>query len=259
MTEVKLRSTSRQLLERTRTMERDLVAARNVQRFLLPPRVQEGRGFALWHHYQPFDAIGGDFLDARIRPDGSMATLLADVSGHGPSAALTSAMVKTTFQRAALSATHPGDVLTAVGRDLGLSMETGQFITASAAVYDPHARQAALASAGHPFPILLRGGSASVIDTVNDLPLLIEPTQVYDRHTVLPMQSGDRLIFYTDGATEAANPAGAMLEITGLLPLLEKNAKLFGGQFLDAVFQAVRRFAAGQLRDDVALVCLEVQ
>jgi serine phosphatase RsbU (regulator of sigma subunit) len=259
MAEVRSRAASRQLLTRTRAMERDLAAARAVQRFLLPPRRQEGDGFAVWHFYHPMEAIGGDFLDVNIRPNGSPALLLADVSGHGPSAALTSAMVKSIFQHAAVDAAGPEWILSSVNRDLGAAIESGQFVTAVSAVYDPQKRSALLASAGHPLPILVRAGMASVVEIVNDLPLLIEPQRVYDRHTCQPLDSGDRLLFYTDGATEAMNAAEEMLTSDGLMPMIEANAHLDGDAMLVAVFQAIRAFAGGRLKDDVALVCLEIK
>jgi len=259
MTELKLRKASRQLLDRTREMERDLRAARSVQRFLLPPPMQVGEGFCLRHYYHPFDAIGGDFLDARLRPDGSMAALLADVSGHGASAALTSVMVKTSFERAALVASAPGEILTSICSDLGNAGDNGQFITAAASMFDPAKRQVQLASAGHPFPILLRGGIARVIDTVNELPLLIDPAQIYAGQTVLAMEAGDRLIHFTDGATEAADPSGVMLDVEGLLRLIEANARVSGSEFLPILYKNIRGHAVEGLRDDVALVCLEIE
>ena len=121
MAEIKLRKSSRELrgisrrmAQRHRALERELNEAKAVQRFLLPPPLQEGHGLVVCHAYHPFDHIGGDFLDACLRDDGSAVLLLADVSGHGLSAALTSAMTKTSFQRlrgkrrAALRSAHGG-------------------------------------------------------------------------------------------------------------------------------------------------------
>ncbi|MGA2231748.1 MAG: GAF domain-containing SpoIIE family protein phosphatase [Tepidisphaeraceae bacterium] len=266
MTEVKLRAASRKLLDRNRIIERDLAAARIVQRFLLPPQKQEAKGFTFWHYYHPVDAIGGDFLDTHIRkpgadecPWGSVALLIADVSGHGASAALTSAMVKTSFQQAAAASCGPAELLTAVQRSLSQAAETGQFVTAAAAVYEAGERALHLASAGHPKPVLLRGGRGRVIDSVNDLPLLIEPELGYDRHTTQILEPGDRVIYYTDGATEAMDDMGELLGIERFVPMIESHAGLAGGEFLRSLFQAIRSYALGKLHDDVALVCLEVK
>jgi serine phosphatase RsbU (regulator of sigma subunit) len=266
MTEIKLRAASRKLLDRNRTIERDLAAARIVQRFLLPPQKQEGNGFTFWHYYHPVDAIGGDFLDTHVRkpgsddcPWGSLALLVADVSGHGASAALTSAMVKTSFQQAAAASCGPAQLLTAVQRSLSQAAETGQFVTAAAAVYDAGERELHMASAGHPQPVLLRRGKGTVINSVNDLPLLIEPDLGYDRHTTMMLEPGDRVIYYTDGATEAMDESGELLGIERFVPMIEAHAGLANGEFLRSLFQAIRGYALGKLQDDVALVCLEVK
>jgi serine phosphatase RsbU (regulator of sigma subunit) len=258
MTEVKLRKASRQLLERTRVIERDLAAARMVQRFLLPPSVQSGKGFAFKNFYQPAEAIGGDFIDSRLRPDGSLAWMVADVSGHGASAALTSVMVKTIFQHVAPDVAGPAELLTAIERDLSLASESGQFVTAAAGVFCPVTRTVSLASAGHPMPVLLRDGRARLLETVNDLPLLIEPLQIYSRQTVEALDAGDRLVFYTDGVTEASDPDGNMLGVEGFIPMLEAHSPLTDGDYLRSLFHAIRGYAQGRLKDDVALVCLEV-
>jgi len=109
----------------------------------------EREGFSIWHYYHPVDVIGGDFLDAHIRPDGSLAAVVADVSGHGASAALSSAMVKTVFQTAAVTAAGPEDLLSSLQQGLGSRSSTAIHHRA-AAVYDPGERSAHLASAGHP-------------------------------------------------------------------------------------------------------------
>jgi serine phosphatase RsbU (regulator of sigma subunit) len=260
MTLAKLRATSRQLVHRTREMERDMISARAVQRFLLPPRRQEGNGFVLWQSYHPVDAIGGDFIDARIHEDGSLAMLIADVTGHGASAALASAMVKTVFQRAASDGViGPAELLSAVQTDLSASLGTGQFITAAAAIYDPPKRTALLASAGHPFPILLRGGQAKLVQTANDLPLLIEPAQLYHDQTALALDAGDRLIWYTDGAPEAVDTDGKPLDIEGLIAMIQARSALDGDELLSGLYGDIRAYASARLHDDVALVCLEVK
>ena len=258
MREVKLRKVTRELLDRNRTFERDMASARKVQRFLLPPARQQSGGLKLSHYYHPLDSIGGDFLDTRWRSDGSMVLLVADVSGHGASAALTSAMVKTIFQRAAAQVADPAQLLTAVESELSQAADTGQFVTAVAAIFDPSAHTASLASAGHPYPLLLRRGNAQLVEIENDLPLLIEPDQVYSRHTVLPLQQKDRVIFCTDGATEAADPTGNMLGAEGLCAMSAKTASAPVEDFPRELFNRIRAFADGKLRDDVALVCVEL-
>lgn len=264
MAEVKLRKSSRELrgisqrlAQRHRALERELNEAKAVQQFLLPPPLQTGHGLIVCHAYHPFDHIGGDFLDACLRDDGSAVLLLADVSGHGLSAALTSAMTKTSFQRCAQKAERPYDLLTAVNTDLGRTVQLGRFMTAVAAIYRPRDGSVEISSAGHPYPILLRGDRAELLKTSNEMPLLIDPEVPYSLSLRVELRAGDRLLFYTDGAIEASNGRGAMFEFSGLQRLVEAKRGESGEAFLKHVFEGVSAFANGKLGDDVALVCLE--
>lgn len=257
MTEVKLRSLSRELIHRNRVIEEDLAQARVVQRFLLPPTAQSGDGFILCHAYHPFDAIGGDFVDFHVRQDGSVVALLADVSGHGASAALTSAMIKTIFQRAATTTHSARHLLTAVNRDLAPGVGGGRFATAIAMVFEPTRAVAHLAVAGHPPPALLRNKKASPVEVPPELPLLIDPTLIYQHDLAIELSRGDRLVLFTDGAIEAANSAGKFLDPIGLFALLDEHAHLAAEPFVQAVFHGVRAYADAGLKDDVAILSLE--
>jgi sigma-B regulation protein RsbU (phosphoserine phosphatase) len=264
MTEVKLRSSSRKLLDRTREIEADLAAARAVQRFLLPPDRQVGQGFVVCHTYHPFDLIGGDFVDAFVRPDGSAVLLLADVSGHGCSAALTSAMTKTVFQHIAPTCTSPTQLLSAINRSLCKAVGAGRFMTATAVICAPGVNgnadgmTAHFASAGHPPPVIIRSGKVEELTVASEIPLLIDEGWQFNNETPVSVQPGDRILLYTDGATEAVDPGGKMLEPTGLHQVVGKHGRLAGDEFLRQIYADVRSFAAGKLHDDLALVCVEM-
>ncbi len=258
MTEVKLRQVSRHLAERNHLIERSMIEARHVQRFLLPPSQQTGPGFAFYHTYHPIDQIGGDFTDMRHRDDGLVLILLADVSGHGPSAALTSAMAKTSFLRSAASATQPQELLTAMNRDLTGLVESGRFITAAAVVFDPSRQTAQLSWAGHPHPLLFRNHDAQLLHLPSDLPLLIDENKTYTQSLSLSLRPGDRLLLYTDGATDVTNPQGAFLDSAGLKSLAATALPLQGLPWLEKIWQSLNAYAQSPLRDDVALACLQV-
>ena len=263
MSEVRLRESSRQVIQRTRIIEQDLAHARSVQRFLLPPSSQSGPGFLVTHAYHPLDAIGGDFLDVFIRNDGAVVVLVADVSGHGASAALTSAMIKTVFMRAAATVARPGDLLTAVNRELAPGAGDGRFATAVAIVMDGASGATHVAAAGHPPPILVRTAgdtaSATPLAIVPQLPLLIEGNTEYGSDFSMRLQPGDRIIAYTDGAIEVTNASGEFLDTSGLRGVLCRRAfddESPPERFVRGVVHDLRQYASGGLHDDLAIVCL---
>src|ERR1019366_9663223 len=255
MGRVRLRSATKDLVQRTRAMADDLSHARAVQRFMLPPAEVEAAAYIFTNSYHPMDQIGGDFLDVKEWGDGSIGVLIADVSGHGASAALTSAMTKTSFVRCAHSRCDPSHLLTNLKHSLAPTTEPGRFMTALALVYDPVHRRGTLASAGHPRPLLIRDGSATAIEVAAGIPLLIEEHWKYQEMTQLSLEPGDRLLMFTDGAVEARDPNGNMLETAGLGGLVQEVSASRGPQFLAELFSRIDQFANQHLNDDVAMAC----
>lgn len=256
MAEVKLRAATRRLAQRNFEMEQDLSQARAVQRFLLPPAAIACGSFAIHHLYHPYDQLGGDFVDVLLRDDKSAAILLADVTGHGASAALTAAMTKTAFLRHAPSAQKPADLLNALNRDLFNASPSFQFMTALAAILTCDG-VLHLASAGHPQPLLIRDRAADTIPVPSQIPLLIEPDAEYSNDLSLSLQKSDRVLLYTDGATEAVDPQRVQLETAGLAKLAIQQTTQSGADYLAAILKAIRAHSHENLKDDIALLSIE--
>ncbi len=258
MAQVKLQAASRQLLERSRQIERDHGQAVHLQRFLLPPARSEGPGWRITHLYVPFEHLGGDFIDVHRRADDSAALLLADVSGHGTSAALTAAMAKTSFHRLAPRAASPADLLGGIHRELAGLVQPGQFMTAMAALFDAVARQVTIASAGHPPPMLIgSSGRVEVVAHDNEIPLFLDHDGNYAQQSVVDLPRGSRLLLYTDGATDAAGADGKRLGVAGFAALVEEAAAGRPAELPGAIMAHLRGHAANRFADDVAILCLE--
>jgi serine phosphatase RsbU (regulator of sigma subunit) len=259
MAQVKLQIASRRLLERTLQIDRDLQQAVRVQQFLLPPALIQGDGWQIEHLYRPIDRLCGDFVDVHRRPDGRVAILVADVCGHGTSAALTTAMTKTAFLRAAPSAPSPAIMLSAIQRELVGMTPPDRFISAIAALFDPKAKRIDLASAGHPHPLLITEATVEVVHQDNGMVLLVAPETDYRHCRRLRLNPGDRLLVYTDGAIEASDENGEMLNISGLRQLAGETANGHDGRFLRTLFGRINEYAGNCLQDDVALLSVTVR
>ena len=154
---------------------------------------------------------------------------------------------------------NPQQLLTNLNRTLAPTTEPGRFMTALAVSYDPITREATLSSAGHPPPLLIRDHDIISAPITTDIPLLIETDMRYSESTTIKMSPGDRLLLFTDGAVEARNPAGQMLEAEGFRKLAADARPLRGEAFLDKLFKSINDFAGHHLSDDVAMACLEVR
>jgi sigma-B regulation protein RsbU (phosphoserine phosphatase) len=233
-------------------LDREMRGVGNIQRSLLPGQLPRIPTLDLAAFYQPSRSAGGDYYDFFPLPDGKWGILIADVSGHGTPAAVLMAITHCIAHTHPGPPTPPGQLLGYVNDQLCCRYTTDSetFVTAFYGIYDPARKELTYASAGHNPPRLKRcqDGTLAVLDRVAGLPLGIFPGQEYTSR-VQELQVGDQILLYTDGITEAHNPAGEMFGTARLDNLLE-NCALQAQALLDSVLEAVEAFAAGHPADD---------
>lgn len=177
--------------------------ARRIQQNLLPRATPQIPGFVLEAVCVPAGAVGGDWYDYIPLPKGRLMLVLADVSGKGMPAALLMSATRGIVRSLAPLASGPGEVLARVNQMLLEDSATGRYVTMVCAVLDPAARTLTFASAGHPWPLLCHGKEARPLHTDAGIPLGLLPCE-FTEHTVT-LCHGFRLLFYTDGISEALN------------------------------------------------------
>jgi sigma-B regulation protein RsbU (phosphoserine phosphatase) len=233
------------------SLDREFRAVGEMQRSLLPATLPEIPGLDLAAYYQPAARAGGDYYDFFRLADGRWGIFIADVSGHGTPAAVVMAVTHCIAHLHPDPAAPPSDVLRYLNRHLlRYGVQTGRFVTAFYAVYDPRTRTLEYAAAGHNPPRLKRcsDGSLAILDRVGGLPLgVAEDAEFSDARYEL--QSGDQMVFYTDGITEAQNDAGELFGAARLDAELA-NCALRAKALLDSTLAAVEVFAAGRPPDD---------
>jgi sigma-B regulation protein RsbU (phosphoserine phosphatase) len=233
-------------------LDRELKIVGDIQKSLLPAELPKIETLELAAFYQPARRAGGDYYDFFPLPEGKWGIFIADVSGHGTPAAVLMAVTH------CIAHTHPGPpmpperVLDYLNHQLATRyMRLGAtFVTAFYGVYDPGKRSLCYASAGHNPPRVKRcsDGSLLSLDRASGLPLgLVDSTQYLD--SVEQLQPGDQLVFYTDGISEAHNPADELFGIERLDAVLETCTTQAKG-LLDAALAAVEEFTAGRPAND---------
>lgn len=231
----------------------DLEFAKQIQRNLLPAAMPDGGGYAFEVRYYPHDLIGGDFYDVTDLGDGRFGLLMADVRGHGVSAALYTMWLKSLAESCSDSAADPGAFLSNVNRELSKFVVEESFATAVYAVFDCRAHRFAYVNAGHPPPLLLQGRETRELEA-QGLPLGIVGEEEYAADEV-PMNPGDLLLCYTDGVTEAAGKDGDMLGQAGLEALLREEAGKGEANLLERLYRRIVAEAGNvQLKDDVTML-----
>ena len=204
---------SQQLQEANDAAEYELRTIAELQQSLLPVEVPHVPGLDVAVHYRTANRAGGDYYDFFPLPDGRLGVLLADVSGHGTPAAVLMAITHSLTHARPDVPEHPGEFLAYLNDHLAkrYTLTTGTFVTAVYAVFDPHAGTVTYANAGHD-PLRARlapSAQFAPLDQIRRLPLgVTHRTHGPYAEQVVELRAGDAVTVYTDGITEALNPAG---------------------------------------------------
>jgi serine phosphatase RsbU (regulator of sigma subunit) len=247
-------------------MHDELLLAAMVQREFLPrelPPVHGVRFAAMW---RPSNYVSGDIYDIiRLGPD-HVGVFVADASGHGVPAALTTMVICRSLCTDEITGDtqrilEPGEVLARLNADmLRRGGPTARFATAVYGLVDCRARTLTLAGAGHPPPLLLRrDGTTRPMETGGGL-LGVFPGEAYDQ-IELELRDGDCLLLYSDGFEQAFPEAGGRTRVTQRY-LDEFEALRRSDSPLRLIEQLAGRLdtQSGSLHqaDDVTLVCMQV-
>jgi PAS domain S-box-containing protein len=192
-------------IEHTLLHERQRDIAETLQRSLLPERLPASPELALAARYVPGGAgmeVGGDWYDAISLPDGRLFIAVGDVVGRGIAAASAMGQLRNAVRAYALEGFGPAPVL---GRLNQFAFELGRqdlFATVLVAVIDSSRREARLASAGHPPPLLVGPGSETTfVEEGRSLPLGAMQRAEFEEATIA-LPPGGTLVLYTDGLVE---------------------------------------------------------
>jgi sigma-B regulation protein RsbU (phosphoserine phosphatase) len=225
--------------------------ARIIQQALLPKSSPCIPGFTVSGLSFPVGAVGGDWYDFIPMDKGRWGLVLADVSGKGTAAALLMSATRGILRSLAEAACTPGEVLTKLNRLLVEDFPAGRFVTMVYGVLDPVRRTLTFANAGHPRPLLMTGFSAQFLDVERGIPLGLGPSDFSEAEVELPI--GSRLVFYSDGITEAADAADKEY---GLVRLQEHFSR--ADSSVESLLDDVRSFADGSgLRDDASVIVVK--
>jgi serine phosphatase RsbU (regulator of sigma subunit) len=248
----------RQLREAYEELEREFQSVVDVQLSLLPARNPEIPGFQVATHYKPAKRASGDYFDFFCLPENRWGILVADVSGHGAPAAVVMAMTRVLAHNSDRY-TPPGEVLTQLNNNLCRNILPERFVTALYGVLDPATRSFIFASAGHPRPVCFdpSRGEAEMLEVDNGLPLGFELNAQYPVSSVV-LQPGGVLMLYTDGVTEALDPAGRQFGEKGLLNVLATNCNGDADNLRDAIVNYLQAHSSSAaMEDDITLLVIQ--
>jgi phosphoserine phosphatase RsbU/P len=226
-----------------------------IQRALLPSTVPQLPGcdtFALWN---PASGIGGDCYDLIKFSESQLALSIADVVGKGLPAALLMSNLQAAVRAFASPGARPHDVCASVNRLLCRNVVSGKFVTFCYAVIDTIADTVSYGNAGHNPPLLVRADGRLDVLQPTGIPLGIFPDSAYQSGQ-LAFGRGDRLVFFTDGITEACSTEDEEFGDTRLLDLIRAAPGGSARQLAETIAEAASRWAGGAHQDDATLIVI---
>jgi sigma-B regulation protein RsbU (phosphoserine phosphatase) len=251
---IELQQTVERGTARLEMQEHELERAREIQQSLLPKKIPQLPGFEVAGAWQPASTVSGDYYDVLRLGDHRLGICIADVVGKGVSAALLMANVQAAVRAFASDSESPAQVCGKVNTLLHENIATGKFVTFFYGILDGEMRTFQYSNAGHLYPILVSGGSSRMLEQGGAV-LGVFPAWTYE-DSMIEMRTGDRLLLFTDGITEASNANGEEFGDAGIATFALANRSLSAKDLNSRLLSQVTLYCGAQFRDDATLLVI---
>lgn len=256
----------KKLEEITNWREQELGEISRLQHLLLPEENLAIPGIELAFKFKVYKEAGGDYFDvtslSKDKPEGEahkFGVMIADVTGHGPSAAVEAAMFDAILRtyKPEGNTTQPAQVIDYVNTHFFTRKNRGKFVTAITMSYDPDTKTLSYACAGHPFGYIKRGKALIRLDQAQDIPIGVLKEYQWSNHDIEILHH-DILFLYTDVVLETRNAKQEEFGFDRLEEILI-NAEACPHCLVDDVAEALTDFnESDELCDDLTLCAIEV-
>jgi PAS domain S-box-containing protein len=247
-------------LENSRIM-REMELARQIQLSLLPSAPPKIPGVTLAGFCLPATHVGGDYYYFAGRDNSIVDLVVADVSGHNIGAALMTAEARAVLRAQLATGSSPGQTLTAMNEILHEDLDRAElYITVFCASFDTVSHTLTYANAGHVPPLLFSHNAPACQWLDADGLLMGVRGHVTFEEKQVQLQSGDVLLFYTDGVTEADNGRGELFSTERLCNLILAHHQDSPQDIIDTIILNVAAFSSTiPMEDDVTMVVMKIE
>lgn len=240
-------------LNRTMSNLQELQVARSVQETLWPEEAINGTDWHLFGRCDTATELGGDHYDWLKLPDGRILLVIGDATGHGIAPAMVQASIKVWLALNAEKAQSAVSLLAEISR---LHFNYGAkrlYMTCWLGFFDPATGHLEYASAGHPYPVIVRSDGSTEILKLAGMPLGIRQKATVSGDSRI-LEKGSSLILYTDGIIETTDANNQMLGFDGFAAICAGIA----GMSAEAAVEKILARAAewGPKNDDQSVIVL---
>lgn len=240
-------------------MQRDMNIARSIQQSYIPAKPAEAAGFEIAGWNQPADETGGDCFDFLALPNGDIAIMLADATGHGIGPALVISPCRAMFRGAVSVMPNLGDVVGLVNNLLSDDLPGDRFVTSFFGRLSPTDSVLTFLSAGHG-PLLYYTAAKNEVTEMpaGGVPLGIVRDFPYGEPKAMAMQTGDMMVLITDGFFEWVGANGEQFGTQRIGEIVSALRDRPCCEIIQTIYEAVLKFAEGTPQaDDLTAVIIK--
>lgn len=249
----------RLLIDQNRKMKNDLDFAKQLQHKILPENRIYNQTLKIASKYIPSEILGGDVYDVIEINDQDIGMYMADVSGHGVTSSMMTMFIRQTLKNLGEKAMDPALTLQYLyHRYRELNIDDQYYITIFYGVYNKRTKLFTYANAGHNcMPILLKEGKVEEI-YIEGFPICTLFDDVEYDKSQISLEKGNKLLFYTDGISEAYHHEKGFFQTQGVFDLCLENRDMEIEALTDMLIQQVRKYATEEIKDDIAIMVGEI-
>ena len=246
------------------TTRDELEIAREIQVSLEPKQVPEFPWLSVSFSSMPAKIVGGDFFNVVKRNDSQMLSIVGDVAGKGIPAALYAAHIQSMFESLSQQSASPATILNDLNQLICKRMREGDFITAVIAFFESTENSLTIARAGHNWP-LYYSSQTNAIEPLKSRGVCLGIDRdmgfsAFLEEKSLPVKSGDILLLYSDGITEAMNPNHQLFNQSRLESALKESAHFPAKKIVERINLRLNEFIkTEEPHDDVTMVAIKVK
>ena len=246
------------------TTRDELEIAREIQVSLQPQKLPEIPGLSISSFSKPAKIVGGDFFNFVKRQDNQLLSIVGDVAGKGIPAALYAARIQSMFESLSEQSTSPADIMKGLNQLICRRLREGDFITAVIAFLNSEQNSITIARAGHNWPLYYKAQTQTIQSLKPPgMCLGIDMDMgFYEclQEKKIPVNSGDILLLYSDGITEAMNSRNNLFDLSRLKSALKESAHFSAEKIIEGINYRLDEFIESvELHDDVTMVAIKVK
>ncbi|OGI06589.1 MAG: hypothetical protein A2Y40_07670 [Candidatus Margulisbacteria bacterium GWF2_35_9] len=247
--------------EKLAGIRKELNLARSLQQSIIPQEMPIVSGLSVYAKYIPMKDVGGDFYDLKVGDDQSLSAIIADVSGHGISAALIASMVKIAYSVESTETIDPEKILVGMNNILYKQFER-MLITATVLNVNPVNKCLTMACAGH-VPTLIyrrRQEFLEILESERGFPIGLFKYNVFHR-IESKVYTGDRIIMYTDCIIESKNENNELFGEKRFADFVCKNYQLSLKDFSDELLKTISLWTGTDVNfdDDYTIIIIDIE